>query len=715
MVTDTPINPISSSNPAGILLYNTQNLDEATLKAQFSIRKKEYERIWQDIKTNPMDYPATHYLIQGVRGAGKTTLLTRLSYAVSEEDSLNGWLIPILFNEEEYGIFSLFTFWLRIAQKLALYDASRYEALYTQLMQLSNAQETQAWALIRQTLIEYQQKIIVFIDNMAELFDGFSDNENAQLRGVLSLHSEIRIVGGSSVILDDHFDGTAPFYQFFKLVNLKAISEAEMHELLRTLARHTSDEAVERIEEIITQHPERIEAVRRLTDGVPRTIVLLFQIIMEGAKDSSFAYLDKTIDKTTPLYKHRMDDLTRQQQVIVNAIAMNWDAMNVKEIAEQTRLPSKTISAQLAVLQKRWMVDKIETNTKNHLYLLKERFFNIWYLMRYGTQQDRRRVLWLTKFLESWYGDKELSIKLVESLLALFDKDNTMQDLLVNALLASNKIDIDIRKAIKKGYEQHFERKSITLASEQPRIEEAFSQLLDTGDDKAVFDFIESHVEEISLIDYVVYSHALYVMQSDLFEPAKILSRVMTQANSGLFEILHIFMSIYKKDLVGYRAASIQMLEGGFLQKDAPLTATMLPLIATYWVLCLWDNRFEAITNIFQLWKNKDIFSEEALGISATEVTLIKEVCFDEIIQMLLVKEQYEMAYELFDQFHLKDLLKPYYYATLSYLTDERHHDYLRMGSELKDTVDEIIEKVTTTRLLYATTPLIEHKIIGKT
>ena len=130
MVTDSCI------NPSGILLYNTQNIDEATLKAQFSIRKKEYERIWQDIRTNTMQYPATHYLIQGVRGAGKTTLLTRLSYAVSGEESLNPWLIPILFNEEEYGIFSLFTFWLRIAEKLALHDANRYETLYTQLMQL---------------------------------------------------------------------------------------------------------------------------------------------------------------------------------------------------------------------------------------------------------------------------------------------------------------------------------------------------------------------------------------------------------------------------------------------------------------------------------------------------------------------------------------------------------------------------------------------------
>lgn len=32
----------------------------------------------------------------------------------------------------------------------------------------------------------------------------------------------------------------------------------------------------------------------------------------------------------------------------------------------------------------------------------------------------------------------------------------------------------------------------------------------------------------------------------------------------------------------------------------------------------------------------------------------LKEVFFDDFIEMLLVKEQYEMAYRLFEQFNLK-------------------------------------------------------------
>lgn len=68
---------------------------------------------------------------------------------------------------------------------------------------------------------------------------------------------------------------------------------------------------------------------------------------------------------------------------------------------------------------------------------------------------------------------------------------------------------------------------------------------------------------------------------------------------------------------------------------------------------------------------------------------------------MLLVKEQYEMAYNLFDQFDLKDILKPYYYATLSFLKDDRNQEYLRMGSELIQNVQDILTSIDKYRKIY--------------
>jgi TPR repeat protein len=103
-----------------------------------------------------------------------------------------------------------------------------------------------------------------------------------------------------------------------------------------------------------------------------------------------------------------MDDLATQQQEIVDCIAINWDAISVKEIAKITRLESKVISAQLRLLEKNNVVLKKATSTKNNLYQVKERFFNIWYIMRNGRKSDKKKVIWLTKFLEMWCDNETL-------------------------------------------------------------------------------------------------------------------------------------------------------------------------------------------------------------------------------------------------------------------------------------------------------------------
>jgi DNA-binding transcriptional regulator GbsR (MarR family) len=89
-------------------------------------------------------------------------------------------------------------------------------------------------------------------------------------------------------------------------------------------------------------------------------------------------------------------------------MALNWDAISVKEISERIRMESKAISAQLKQLEKNRIVHKIETTTKNYLYQITERFFNIWYLMRQGRRREKNKVLWLVKFMQEWCSREEL-------------------------------------------------------------------------------------------------------------------------------------------------------------------------------------------------------------------------------------------------------------------------------------------------------------------
>ncbi len=683
METNT-VMPVSNS----VLLYNTQNIDAQILKAGFSIRKKEYQRIWKDIQTGSMQYPEIHYLIQGVRGAGKTTLLSRLAYEVAEDENLNKWLIPILLNEEEYGILSLFTFWLRIAEKLAEYDSGLYAELFEQVSNLDDSAEV-AWDLIQNSLDENKQKIIVFVDNLGELFKDFDEIEHAQLREVLSLHPQIRLIGGSSQLLEAHFDGEAPFYQFFKLVNLKPINEAEMHELLRSLAKQTGEEAVEIIEEIITKYPERIEAVRRLTDGVPRTIVLLFQIIMEGAKESSYAYLEETIDKTTPLYKHRMDDLSRQQKAIVHAIAMNWDAMSTKEIAEQTRLPSKTVSAQLVKLQKQWIVDKVETDTKNHLYLVKERFFNIWYLMRYGNQTDKRRVLWLTRFLESWCDENELIDRLFEIHELANDTNIRVNQDYINALLSSNKVPYTFKNhysiELKKDYPQTVD---IEVESyEDVDVSNIIANLLEKNQPFKAIDIAQLQVTSENLLNVLFAASFIEVYtknsekSNSLFDYAEKIAKEKSYDTESVYSIARWYF------ITNFKERKEKALELFLKVDDTSMENDILMFLAT---IQLWNDCYEESLKTFNSLIKKDNYD------------VLKTKNMHEYFMLLLSKNQTEIVLRYIKEFNLNDELKPFYYATVSLLKDERHQEYLRMGSELQSTVDEILQKVEEYRIKYA-------------
>jgi len=678
-----------------VLLYNTQNIDAQLLKTGFSIRKKEYQRILKDITTSSMAKPETHYLIQGVRGAGKTTLLSRLYYEVAEDKELKKWLVPILLNEEEYGILSLFTFWLRIAEKLAEHDSDLYSQLFEQVTHLDDSAET-AWELIQSHLDKNKQKIIVFVDNLGELFKDFDEIEHAQLREVLSLRSQIRLVGGSSQLLEAHFDGEAPFYQFFKLVNLKPINEAEMHELLRSLAKQTSEEAVKTIEEIITEHPQRIEAVRRLTDGVPRTIVLLFQIIMEGSKESSYAYLEETIDKTTPLYKHRMDDLSRQQKAIVHVIAMNWDAMSTKEIAEQTRLPSKTVSAQLVKLQKQWIIDKVETDTKNHLYIVKERFFNIWYLMRYGNQNDKRRVLWLTRFLESWCDERELSTRFVEAAFNIENNQTNISDVYFNALLASEKSDSEIKKSIINSINSKDKVGVVDYQDSGYRNREIpLRELINKNKIDKAYQLLENNFKNLTIKDYLFNLHTLFLVDEEKFIPEVYGLKLFQKTNFAPLEASYLLSIVFNNNFYEYKEVFFKILSE--VIKNVDIDLGRIAMVHSYCIYSLWNNDLESFKSYFEKIKKVDFLDE----LSKIDNEDMFYMFFENIIIMLLSKGQLEMCFSMVTEPEFKEELKPFYYATVSLLKDERQQEYLRMGPELQGTVDEILQKVEEYRVKY--------------
>lgn len=388
-------------------IYNPAGQPKEWLIEHFVVRTKVFEKLFKDILNGTMKYPEQHYLIQGQRGMGKTTLLLRLKYEIENTPTLKPWLIPIFFSEESYDLTTLSNLWEKILKHLD--DIFNTGGLYYKKTDEFLGQEDyekKCFDYLIQILNGKKKKLIIFFDNFGQLFlDNLKEKEQHRLREILINCSDIRIIGASAVVLTDLHDYSKPFFDFFKIIKLEGLDKTETFQLIEKLQEKSENKIN------LKANKAKIETLAILTGGVIRTIMLIYEAILTDTDGTALRDLELILDRITPLYKHKIEDLPIQQRRIVDVIAKKWDAISTKEIAENIRedgkhVATKIISAQLQQLEKNNIIEKKQTNTKNHLYQLTERFFNIWYLMRHGDRNDRCKVIWLTKFLEMWYEDE---------------------------------------------------------------------------------------------------------------------------------------------------------------------------------------------------------------------------------------------------------------------------------------------------------------------
>ncbi|MCD4652037.1 MAG: sel1 repeat family protein, partial [Candidatus Cloacimonetes bacterium] len=532
-------------------IYNPHNQTPQELIANFVVRLGIFKELFDDIKASKMKYPEQQYIIQGLRGQGKTTLLLRLAYEIENDNKLSKWLIPIVFSEEQHRVRKLYKLWELTAECLQEYEGFTEIVLEMQKINDDDDYEINCFQLLENRLKKSKKKIILFIDNINDMFDKFTKKDHHRLREVLIESCELRIIGASASCMEFHYKYDEPFYEFFRILKLKGLSLEETKKLLLKLGENYKRD---RVRKIVEEQSGRIESLRRITDGVIRTIVLLFGIFVDEEEGNAFVDLEDILDKVTLLYKDRMDHLSAQQQEIVDFIALSWDAVSTKEIAIKSKEDSKSVSSQLKVLIKHNIIEQQKTNTKNNLYRLSERFFNIWYLMRHGGKKEENKVKWLVEFLQEWCDEDTLATRANIHIKAL-KKGNIheKQAYYMTEALALCSIDRTLQHEMKKQTRLHLSNKhSDLLKNLQPSDIELKQSAIKSMNKKDINQFI-GKVEKIrnkDVDDWKALGKA-YINQQNYHEAAKSFEKAAEKGDAvamfSLAVLYHIELKDFKK------------------------------------------------------------------------------------------------------------------------------------------------------------------------
>jgi len=342
---------------------------------------------------------------------GKTSMLRRLALAVKADPDLSRKLIPLSFREEQYNVHSSQVFWINCLDALgdwfdSVKQPEKAELLDKDVSHLQNS-GGDAFALFEQWMAREGRRPLLLLDNIDLIFSGLKKEAGSLAKFFPALGGAI-IVGGSATSVDVICEESGELNSSFHIKKLDRLSKNELISCLRSLALARGVDG-ERVLQILVNESARIETMHDLTGGNPRTLTMLYMLLETDTAGDVFGDLERLLDQATVLYKARVEDLSAQARVVLDAVALAWDPALASEIAIATRLEVTLVSSQLDRLLKEGIIEKVSVSKSSKAaFQVSERFFNIWYLMRHGARRQRSRLRWLTLFLKSFYSHEQL-------------------------------------------------------------------------------------------------------------------------------------------------------------------------------------------------------------------------------------------------------------------------------------------------------------------
>jgi len=429
---------------------------------------------------------------------------------------------------------------------------------------------------------------------------------------------------------------------------------------------------------------------------MPRTLLHFVELLINRPEQNGFEYLRSIIDKATPLYQERLNNLPPAQRKVVLELGLFWDATKVQQLIEKCKMPGKVISAQLIQLVKAGVVKKIKA--KNNLYRLCERFFNLWLLMTQGGPKEKHQVKHLTVFLENWYDKEELQFVLNQHLMNLslgkLKEDHAL--LMSTALAHSLYITIKqrdelIEKAqiISDGNEKY----ETSLPEKSKKIyRKAEAKIFDKKFEEARN--ILNSIEQNDSVKFLIIAES-YLSEGNLHEAEFFFLKAIKKGNVDALNNMGILYT-YTNRQNEAKKFYLKAIEKGHIVALFNLACLYTDTnkyeeAEKFYLKAIEKGQVEALNNLAYLYykqnKNK-INTVELIEKYISQKLINKEdvILLLTFIRDLLVHQQNHLVWELFTSEKygekLKSLIKPLYYVAADFIkTKESKEEILKPGT----------------------------------
>jgi hypothetical protein len=377
-------------------LYNPRDVEPEQLMNLLTGRTALLEEILDNLREQAGGKTRQHWLLRGQRGMGKTHLTGVIHYRVGLDPQLQKAYLPLWLGEADvYEVYSAATLLVKIAERLV--EATRDEGLRQQIQDMEGVGDEESFFeamldLLSEEAKRQERTLLVLMENLDALLERFAPKDRKvqtrQLRSVLLHNPRFLFISTTPTrYLRALSDPKEPLYGHLKERDLAPLTEPEVHELFGKLVELTGRKELKVALEG-EDGPLRLRIIHQLTGGLPRSVIMAFTVMQrEAGLEPLVEGLRKFLDAQTAYFEARLARLAPREGSIVTTMALARENLTLKEIAQKSRLPERTLSTLMQRLEDDGHVRLVPgsgAGGKGGLYELSEGLFRLWYQYRRG-------------------------------------------------------------------------------------------------------------------------------------------------------------------------------------------------------------------------------------------------------------------------------------------------------------------------------------------